>query len=98
MSVSLILAILRVYSRNSMFMDLVDLVEEISTLAVVGALQKYHNMPLKEEAKSIVAGSSFLQYLNKLFQIQYQLEISYNLNLEIVANTICFQRMEPEMR
>ena len=53
-----------------MFMDLVDLVEEISTLAVVDALQKYHNMPLKKEAKSIVAGSSFLQYLNKLFQIQ----------------------------
>ena len=53
-----------------MFMDLEDLVEEISTLAVVGALQKYHNMPLKEEAKSIVAGPSFLQYLNKLFQIQ----------------------------
>lgn len=78
-----------------MFMDLVDLVEEISTLAVVGI---YHNMPLKEEAKSILAGSSFLQYLNKLFQIQYQLEISYNLNLEIVANTICFQRMEPGMR
>jgi hypothetical protein len=36
-------------------MDLADLVEEISTLALVGALQKYHNMPLEEEAKSIVA-------------------------------------------
>ena len=53
-----------------MFMDLADLVEEISTLALVGALQKYHNMPLEEEAKSKVAWPSFLQYLNKLFQIQ----------------------------
>jgi hypothetical protein len=70
MSVSLILAILRVYRRNSMFMDLADLVEEFSPLAVVGALQKYHNKPLEKEAKSIVAGPSFLQYLNKLFQIQ----------------------------
>ena len=50
-----LMAILRVYSRNSMFMDLVDLVEEISTMAVVGALQKYHNMTFEEEAKSIVA-------------------------------------------
>ncbi|MGB7954742.1 MAG: hypothetical protein WCF23_12255 [Candidatus Nitrosopolaris sp.] len=64
------MAILRVYRRNSMFMDLADLVEEISTLGLVDALQKYHNKPLEMEAKSIVAGPSFLQYLNKLFQIQ----------------------------
>ena len=48
-----------------MFMDLADLVEEISTLGLVDALQKYHNKPLEMEAKSIVAGPSFLQYLNK---------------------------------
>ncbi|MFZ0514172.1 MAG: hypothetical protein WAM14_21380 [Candidatus Nitrosopolaris sp.] len=70
MSVSPILAILRVYRRNSTFMDLADLVEEISTLGLVDALQKYHNKPLEKEAKSIVAGPIFLQYLNKLFQIQ----------------------------
>jgi len=52
-----------------MFMDLPDLVEEISTLGLVDALQKYHNKPLEKDAKSIVAGPSFLQYLNK-FQIQ----------------------------
>jgi hypothetical protein len=33
-------------------------------------LQKYHYKPLEKEAKSIVAESIFLQYLNKLFQIQ----------------------------
>jgi len=64
------MATLRVYRRNSMFMDLADLVEEISTLGLVDALQKYHNKPLEKDAKSIVAGPSFLQYLNKLFQIQ----------------------------
>jgi homoserine kinase len=65
-----IMAILRVYKRNSTFMDLSDLVEEISRLGLVDALQKYHNKPLEKEAKSIVAGPSFLQFLNKLFQIQ----------------------------
>jgi hypothetical protein len=45
-------------------------VEEISRLGLVDAIQKYHNKPLEREAKSIVAGPSFLQFLNKLFQIQ----------------------------
>ena len=86
------MAILRVYKRNSTFMDLSDLVEEISRLGLVDALQKYHNKPLEKEAKSIVAGPSFLQFLNKLFQkFIYYLEISYNLNLEITANTTCSQ-------
>jgi hypothetical protein len=64
------MAILRVYKRNSTFMDLSNLVEEISRLGLVDALQKYHHKPLEKEAKSIVAGPSFLQFLNKLFQIQ----------------------------
>jgi hypothetical protein len=64
------MAILRVYKRNLIFMDLADLVEEISSLGLVDALQKYHNKPLQKEAKSIVAGPSFLQFLNKLFRIQ----------------------------
>ena len=34
------------------------------------ALQKYYNLPLEKEAKCIVAGPSFLQFANKLFQIQ----------------------------
>ena len=64
------MAILRVYKRNSIFIDLANLVEEISRLGLVDALQKYHNKPLEKQAKSIVAGPSFLQFLNKLFQIQ----------------------------
>jgi hypothetical protein len=51
-------------------MDLSNLVEEISRLGLVDTPQKYHNKPLEKEAKSIVAGPSFLQFLNKLFQIQ----------------------------
>jgi hypothetical protein len=64
------MAVLRVFKRNSTFMDVTDLVEEISSLGLVDALQKYHNKPLQKEAKSIVAGPSFLQFLNKLFRIQ----------------------------
>jgi hypothetical protein len=70
MAVYLVMAILRIYRRNSTFVDLAELVEEISGLGLVDALKKYHNIPLEKEAKSIVAGPSFLQYLNKLFQIQ----------------------------
>lgn len=43
-----------------MFIDLADLVEEFSTLGLVGAIHKYHNKPLEKEAKSPVAGPSFL--------------------------------------
>ena len=43
--------------------DLINLVEEISRLGLVDAMQKYHNKPLEKEAKSIVAGPSFLQVL-----------------------------------
>jgi len=70
MAAYLVMAILRIYRRNSIFVDLAELVEEISRLGLVDALQKYHNKPLEKQAKSIVAGPSFLQYLNKLFQIQ----------------------------
>src|ERR687884_1107289 len=61
---------LMVYKRNSTSIELTHLVEEISRLGLVNSLQKYHNKPLEKEAKSIVAGPSFLQFLNKLFQIQ----------------------------
>ena len=65
------MAILRVYRRNSTFLSLSDLVEEISKLGLVDALQEYHKKPLDREAKSIVAGPSFLQSdLSKLFQTQ----------------------------
>jgi hypothetical protein len=70
MDVYFIMAILRVYKRNPTFIDVASLVEEISRLGLVDAIQKYHDKPLEREAKSIVAGPSFLQFLNKLFQIQ----------------------------
>ncbi len=64
------MAKLKVYKRTSQFLDLADLVGEISGLGLVEGLQKYYNLPLEKEAKSIVAGPSFLQFLNKSFQIQ----------------------------
>ena len=62
------MAILRVYKRNSTFAELATLGEEIGKLGLNDTLQKYYGKPLEKEARSIVAGSSFLQFLNKLFQ------------------------------
>lgn len=63
------MAMLRVYKRNSTFIDLSDLAEEISRLGLADTLLKYFNKPFEKEVKSIVAGPSFLQFLNRLFQI-----------------------------
>ncbi len=76
------MAKLKVYKRNSQFLDLPDLVGEISSLGLVEGLQKYYNQPLEKEAKSIVAGPSFLQFLNKLFQIQLTAGDIINLESE----------------
>ena len=62
------MAILRVYKRNSTFAELATLVEEIGKLGLNDTLQKYYSKPVEKEARSIVAGPSFLQFLNKLFQ------------------------------
>ena len=64
------MAILMVYKRNSKFIDLSELVEKLSSLGLTDTLQKYYDRPFEKEAKSIVAGPSFLQFLNRLFQIQ----------------------------
>ena len=45
------MAKLKVYKRNSKFLDLTDLVGEISSLGLVEALQKYYNLPLEKDAK-----------------------------------------------
>ena len=64
------MAKLKVYKRNPKFIDLVELVEDISSIGLVEGLEKYYNKHYEKEAKSIVAGPSFLQFLNKLFHIQ----------------------------
>jgi hypothetical protein len=63
------MATLTVYKRNSQFIDTVNLVEELGNVGLARVLEKYYNTPLEREVKSIVAGPSFLQFLNKLFQI-----------------------------
>jgi hypothetical protein len=63
------MATLTVYKRNSQFIDIVDLVEELGSVGLTTVIEKYYNTPLEREIKSIVAGPSFLQFLNKLFQI-----------------------------
>jgi len=64
------MAQIKVYKRNATFIDLTALVEEISNAGLTDTLKKYYNQPFEHEAKSIVAGPSFMQYLNKLFKIQ----------------------------
>ena len=64
------MANIRVHKRNTTFVDLADLVEEIGNIGLGEVLNKYYNKPFEHEAKSIVAGPSFMQYLNKLFKIQ----------------------------
>ena len=51
-------------------MELPSLVEELSNTGLTDTLKKYYNKPFEHEAKSIVAGPSFMQYLNKLFKTQ----------------------------
>lgn len=50
--------------------DLADLVEEISHIGLTETLKKYYNQLFEHEAQSIVAGPSFMQFLNKLFKTQ----------------------------
>lgn len=64
------MAAIRIYKRNESFMELSDLVEELSNVGLTAILKKYYKKPLEHEAKSIVAGPSFIQFLNKLFRIQ----------------------------
>ena len=64
------MAKISVYKRTSEFIDCSELVKELGELGLMDTLQKYYNKPIEKEAKSIVAGPSFLQFLNKLFQIQ----------------------------
>jgi hypothetical protein len=64
------LAIIRLYKRNSTFVELPILVEELSNIGLPDTLKKYYNEPVERAARSIVAGPAFIQYLNKLFKTQ----------------------------
>lgn len=64
------MASIKVYKRNATYVDLAILVEELSNAGLTEILKKYYTKPFEHEAKSIVAGPSFIQFLNKLFKIQ----------------------------
>ena len=51
-------------------MELPSLVEELSNIGLPDTLKIYYSKPVEHEAKSIVAGPTFIQYLNKLFRMQ----------------------------
>jgi hypothetical protein len=64
------MATIKVYKRNATYVDLANLVEELSNIGLTEILKKYYNKPIERGAKSIVAGPSFIQFLNKLFKTQ----------------------------
>jgi len=64
------MAKIKVFKRNANYVDLANLVEELSNIGLAEILKKYYNNPFEHEARSIVAGPSFIQFLNKLFRIQ----------------------------
>ena len=64
------MATVRIYKRNPSFVELPILVEELSNTGLSDTLKKYYNEPIEHEAYSIVAGPTFIQYLNKLFKAQ----------------------------
>lgn len=64
------LAAVKIFKRNETFIELSHLVEELSNVGLTETLKKYYNRPMEHEARSIVAGPSFIQFLNKLFRIQ----------------------------
>ena len=64
------MAKIRICKRKTTFIDLNDLVQVISNIGLTETLKKYYNQQLEHDAKSIVAGPSFTQYLNRLFETQ----------------------------
>ena len=80
------MAILRVYKRNSTFMDITQLIENLSQIGLTNALEKYFNKPVERETKSIVAGPSFLQFLDNLFKTHITpgdiIELEYGNNMK----------------
>ena len=69
------MAKLKVYKRNSKFMDLVDLVGEISSIGLVESLEKYYNKPYEKEAKSIEQDLVFYSSKINYFKFKYHLVI-----------------------
>ena len=65
-----IVAAVKIFRRNDTFVELSNLIEELSNIGLTATLKKYYKEPIQHEAKSIVAGPSFIQFLNKLFRIQ----------------------------
>ena len=68
--VIVVVAAVRIYKRNETFVEQSSLVEELSNIGLTDTLKKYYNKPREHEARNIVAGPSFIQFLNKLFRMQ----------------------------
>jgi hypothetical protein len=67
-------------------MDMTQLIENLSQVGLTSALEKYYVKPVERETKSIVAGPSFLQFLDNLFKIHITpgdvIELEYGNNVK----------------
>ena len=67
-------------------MDITKLIENLSQVGLENALEKHYDRPVQRETKSIVAGLSFLLYLNNLFQSHTTpgdiIELEYGKNIK----------------
>ena len=64
------MAAIKLFKRNGTYIDLSNLVEELGNIGLSDILKTYYEKPVVHDARSIVAGPSFIQYLNKIFKVQ----------------------------
>ena len=50
------MAVIIVYKRNSTFIDLSDLVGQVSTLGLDETLEKYYEKPVEKQARLVTRG------------------------------------------
>ena len=73
---------IRVYKRNSKFVDPAELIEGINSLTLVEKLQNYYNSPLETEVKDVSLDTNLLKLLKQIFQIQISSGDIVNLESE----------------
>lgn len=73
---------IRVFKRNSKFVDPAELIDGFTSSTLVEKLQNYYNPPLETEVKDTTLDNNFLKYLNQIFQIQISSGDVVNLESE----------------